>query len=391
MRHLTVIMALAFAHLGLAQEQSSIKVGEPQFVAKKVTDVFWSNDGRSLAYVTETKQGKAVGVYDLDLGEGKIVAMLGEGATLQQVVWLNLGKKAVMVVETPKNGQSLAISVLDAHELTAKQLWSHNYEPKEGVGVSIEVSPSLPYALVTIAGAKASETWVLIQNAVGLVFSRDIAAAQTQGMGFAGWSKEGTAIFGAGTGSSGAFTLLGAKGGEVTVSQPNAGSSTPVSDKATFEVALELDKNVPKNLLGELSLKLDGRAFFLRMRPNIDVGATVLECVPSNGALRQVRFTGYSDGIPGPEEYPMPWSKPHQLVMGKSKEGTSALWLVKELPRSEVPPEDGQVRAPAALDEPDWGVLISAQADSVWPAPYTRAVAFTWNGALFVRSITYGK
>lgn len=351
------------------QNRAPISLGAPQLVAKKVQSVFWSDDGKSLIYLQEMKQGLGVGVYDLDSEDGRVVSTLPEGTVIDQVQWLSVGKRAISVTRTAKETLTLSVLAIDAHALTSAQIWTRTFAPETDASIQISVSPSRPHALLTVYKDKDKEPWVLLQNGTSLVFSRDIVSAQKDGMDFAGWSKDGTALFGPNTAPSFTFEV----DPKTTAVKDPEGQPTENGNQVNFSIST-------------LEIRLDRFKFIGRVQPNYPQGSAVQECMPTNGALRQIRFDGYYNFESDSGNAASTREVPQLLVLGKAKEGTKALWLV---PLS--PPAKAQSPEVAVLEkaegEPEWAVLVSAQADEVWAAPGMKSVAFTWNGALFVRPV----
>ena len=386
MRPLLVTVLACLGTGCFAQSKIQVKVGPPEFVAKNVRNVTWSNDGRSLVYETSDSKGRKLGVYDLDGQDGKTVLDIPEGTDLDQIVWLNSGKKCLAVLKQRTTGTTVTVNLLDAHGLTARQVWTHTYGPKQAANVMIEPSPTLAHALLTVTGEKADEVWVLTLGGGSVVFSRDIQAAQMQGSSFAGWSQSGTAIFGPGTKNS-EFVIDG-KQGDIKADKQSDGVNVTAITISAVKLSLDGHSGVVESD-GGLKSSL---VFLARLRPNYETGASVLECMPANAALRQIKFQGYYADPLVDEPNAEIRSENQQLVMGKSKAGANSLWIVPQ----NLPPQD---KAPAhtgivvetpkrEVQKPEWGVLVSAQADQAWPAPQLTAVAFTWNGALFVRPVS---
>ena len=392
MKAALLALAVLSGCLAYGQTPPDVTLGAPEFVAKNVKNVFWAVDGRTLAYTSETNNGLAIGVYDLDQKDGKIVYTLGKDDQIDTFDWLRMGKKAILVVRNKKDVTNMSVVVLDAHELTARQVWTHQYANDSEPSIDVDISPSLPHALLTLQAGKLTETWVLTLGASGVVFSRDIAAAEAQGQSFAGWSTGGTAIFGSGAGQNDTFRLSGKdlNGAKVQLEGAvNLVFKTKADTRQAAEIVLQAAPatttttgGVP--VLNEIPII---SRFFLKMQPSIALGATCFECMPANGALRTVKFPGYFEEKPGPEGFPVAHTKLIRMVLGKSESPAQSLWLVTDEPQQEIVAE-GQPARPAA--EPKGGVLVSAQADSVWPSLYTRSIAFGWNGVLFVRTVKYG-
>lgn len=378
MRAALCLLASSLVVLGHAQEWTGASLGKPQYVAPEVESVVWSEDGRCLAYTSRKGDSVVVGVFDLESGKTGEVVKIPAGDVVSSLDWLRSGKKAVLVVKGTTGGPNVRVLVLDAQENVAKQVWNRAFKAGEDPNVAVEVSPLLAHALITVATGAGSETWVLTAGANTVVFSRDIAQAQGQGHQFADWSSSGTAVF-SNAASSGVAHVMNLKisGGNLKADQ--------------FEITLGDVQAAPAkeghrsgsssrvNFLSNIPIL---NRFFLRMRPEIPAGATVLECVPSNGALRPVRFSGYYEPRAPSPDRPDVRSKLTPLTLGKAVAGSNALWLTPVDPNGAVQEEGTPVQ------DPPTGVLVSAQADAWWPSPSLNAIAFSWNGVVFVRSVT---
>lgn len=386
MRSTCLAVVAALGVLANAQEVPTIKLGQPQFVAKRVKDVFWSPNGRALVYTSEQKDGLAVGVFDVDNDEAKAVLVLKKGQVLDQLHWLASGRKAVALVKDSAETTNVDLCVLDARLMSSTRVWGHQYPKGETPNIGFDVSPLLDHAIVAIATEKTDETWVLTNGGSGFLFSRDIAQAKTEGHMFAGWTTAGTATFG---------PMNTARG--MTMQADDKSARLNVLSELPLTKAVEGVVTFDASPAGAGVIELVGSRLLnlsFRMMPMLQTGDSVLECVPANGALRPVKFPGYFEAKGQPSLYPKSFPQQQELKLGKSQAGTNSLWLVPMSPPQQVAEvTEIPVRQPPIemAQKPNEGVLVSAQADQWWESPFTRSVAFTWNGALFVRTVSYGQ
>ena len=382
MKFACTVMALSMSVAAMSQDMKSIALGPPQFVAKGVDSVHWAPNGRALLYVCDIDGQKEIGTFELTKDDGQRVLSLTKEDRIDSLNWLAGQKKAVLVVVRVTERPSVRILVVDTLSKTSKELWAHHYEPADLPGVTVDTSPVLDHALVTISSPKAEECWVLTNGANGVVFSRDVATARSQGSTFVGWTPTGTAVFataivGRGTVMSG--PILGDIPVKVTVPGNQA---DPQIAGEKYVVRLSLDSSeVSSRTLSNGSLNL-----IFRMTPVVQPGDTVLECVPANGALRSVRFPGYFAAKPVSDVYLVAHRQLHELKLGKTQASSNALWLVPMVPQTATTEGTTGLAEPLTA-VPKEGVLVSAQADGWWPSPQMQSVAFVWNGVLFVRSV----
>jgi hypothetical protein len=113
---------------------------------------------------------------------------------------------------------------------------------------------------------------------------------------------------------------------------------------------------------------LDGIKVWLA-RPAPEVGTPVLELMPANAALRQVRFKGAWEGIERKVAPLRTESSGSELPYRLSKGTSTSLWLTQD------------------VKVPERGVLVAAHAQRSWLSPWNRAVAYLTDGALFVREL----
>jgi hypothetical protein len=334
--------------LPLQVEGRSYMLGAPALVAGNVEESLWSQDGADLLYITSTQKGTQVGLYSLKTASGGIAAVLPLGEKLEKAVWLNAGHKALIVSRRKVDGREietdlLTIRVLAVEGTTSEQLWSSEFATAMSAKIEFDLSPILAHALIKLSSSDNRTFLVLTSGAKSIVQSADLIEAMKHGEELVGWSSNGTALFPA----------------------PTRGLTRLDFAKESFNAFYSTQRRVP--VLSDLPVV--GR-FFTTAPTTFDEGDPVLECVPSNGVLRPVRFPGFYQK---PEEPRFPLGLnvvSSELRMGPSTQPVQALWLIG---RGETVKR---------------GVLISAEAKGGALSPTGRTVAFICHGALFVRAVT---
>lgn len=377
-----LVFGLCLAQCALAQAQQPadlVTLGLPQFVAKRVQDVWVAPNGKALVYSTKTKAGLAVGAFNVATDEGAILFTLKPDEVFQQIEWLPSGTRFLVHTSMANSqGKLLTFGVGDVNQLQYKTMFTRQFGEADAAGMTFYTSPLLDHALVDLTTDKGHETWVLTQNATNFSFSRDIAAAEAQGQGYGGWTANGTAVYG-GHGDM--------RGAQITFSESafNLGKV----ENGTFTIELQPDA---QSGVREALIKLSGR--LITAAPAYQVGETVWECVPSNGALRSVKYPGPFITKESTMAPVFEYNLTQELRLGTTSVGTKSLWLV---PGSQMVSQTsgeqtsetfkGEVKLPPV---PKSGVLVSAQADRWWPSLDRSLIAFSWNGALFVRTVQRG-
>ncbi len=366
------ILLCLFALCGALSPAQQTKLGPVRFVAPEAEFVSWSPDGKGLAYsiVEQGGETKAIGLYDLSAAKGQQVLQIGPNQKVTSQEWL-YGRTAMLVTlseDIPggsKPSVLLSVWALDATSFDARKLWSQEFLKEQEPTLEVDVSPVLPHALVTLQAAKTTSYYVVVQGAGGMVFSRDVTTAVGQGSGFAGWSVDGTALFST-LASSDQFSA------KISRALGNAVQDRLKSDEGQGVVFVLGDGRGDSGNRASVPIKLtlDSSSFkFIRIQPSIPMGSSVLECVPSNGALRTVRFRGYHESKDNPPLSEKSLFSPGELKFSNSIAGTQSLWLTPN------------------VKNPTSGTLVAAQAERYWMAPNGQQVAYTYSGVLFVRSI----
>jgi hypothetical protein len=353
----------AMAQSGLQVAGRQVEMGAPKALAVGVNEVFWHPGGLALVYYASDADGNFIGVYSQNADRTKAVMRFEEGTSVHFEEWLPKQPVYLIATSRPVPGIEMkrwSLTTIDARSLSAREVWSNDYENGAEVGIEVNASPSLDHAIVTVTDPEGRHPIVLLDGAVSTVYSRDVAAAWSQGSSFAGWSVDGTAY----------FSALGAP----PVDQTLVATDRALSQlQGTFVIKLTVDTGGGNGQSGIPMLSL-----FLRRTPVApDAGTPVLELMPRNGVLRPVLSRG---PYVGPEVLPhVVYPKPEESVVTSlaRKDGSGALWLVR------LTGDEGQ---PYGND----GLLIAAEAGKSWMCTDGNWVAYETFGALFIRRITYG-
>lgn len=345
-----------------AQKQPKLEPAQP--VDIRADSVQWHPKGNALIYRRQEENGFGIGIYRIGDPEGRVVVHLKTGDTWD-AEWFEGSTNALIVVhrkvQTPQGAANEGdVYLVDSKLKTAYEVFSRQVMAPDDISVDVDLSPYLNHAIFTIQEGKKSYHAVLPINGGKLLTSPDIDQAVAQGYSGPSWSKDGTAIFGNAGGAQQFFGSLGGKsvGGKQSADQ-KAGT-------VTFEIS---DAKISGMVLDDLKGQLT--SFFLKLAPMAPpIGTPVLEVVPSNGVLRQVRSPGPWVETTAPESTVTPRSHPVHLDFGRSRGEANSLWLIA-----------GDKDNPTA-------VLVAAQAQEAILAPQDKAIAYVTDGALFVRRIS---
>lgn len=374
MRRVAFVCVLGLIATTVFAQDGSLKIGtntwrlgDSKFVAERPDQVLWSPDGEDLAYTAARDGQTEVGLYSLKDNHSGVVANLVAGETVDDVVWLNAGHEMVLVTrQTVGTDDLLKVRVADASRMECRELWARTYPKTEQARIEVNESPTLAHALVTVSTEQGPTYFAITSNAGRMVLSTDIADAAKNGKPFAGWSATGTAIFGPKQSFS--------PSDKIKVSMASADDQGYEGSQATLQFAIQAttinsadgsETNLPLTFLST-----GWKSMSKTLVPAFKPGETVLECMPANGGLRQIRFMG-----------PYVWSRRQASAvrvfrrqdepkMGALTAHVQSLWLV-----------------PPGEKAPSKGILISAQAEESYVAPKESAVAFLCHGSLFVRKI----
>ena len=353
---LALACSCALAQSGLQVAGRKVELGTPTAIAVGVKDVYWQPKGQALVYYASDADGAFIGAYDMAKGRAKDGVRLPEGTNVHFEA--GLASRPVYLVVTSRDLEGgkrrWTVTTIDARALTAKDVWTNDYDSKAEVSVDVEASPSRDHALITVTDPAGRHPIVLLDGAASAVYSRDVATAWSQGSEFAGWSVDGTAYFSA----------------DQTTRLKSAVLNDIAANRA-FELKLSNDQGGSVS-----SLPIVGLVFkFVLTAPNS--GTPVFELMPTNGVLRPVLSRGPFVGEETLPHVVYP-KQENALVTTSDKSGQSgALWLVRLT---------GDENEPYSKE----GLLIAPEAQNSWMCEDGNWVAYETAGALFVRRITYG-
>lgn len=361
-----LICLLAIAG-GVTQAQQLPRVGPPTGVDVNVANITWHPQGMGLLYTKPEANGTGIGVYALGQPEGEVVVHLGKNDRYE-AQWFDHKTLATIIVyrnvdsEGEKYVQA-SVYLADAVKCQSQLLWSQAYSEKSGgVDLDVDVSPRLRHAIYRVKNGANRFHMVLPIGGTRLIPSADLDKAQREGLSGPSWSVDGTAVFAPRVEGASSLSLGSAK---ITVTDSGdnvkiAGSPIKVTGGSTeFSTALS-----------EITFKLadSNLALWIAKPPPPPVGATVLELMPANASLRQVRFKGPWQYRELAQNDVRTLSRPTNVQFGTAAFTANSLWLVRG-------------------KQPVDGLLLAAHSERSWIAPDATAVAFLTDGALFVREL----
>lgn len=360
-----VALMLVFGAVGVSVAQNLPKLEKPVPVDMHVSAVDWHPKGKALIYNRKDGAGKALGAYALGQEQGKSLVQLGK-EDRYDISWFS-GKPNALVtiyrslVEDGVKKTRIEVALLDVENQTSKTIFNRVFEDKEKANLDTDTSPSLLHAILTLQTIAGRKHFILKTGSFDIIPSQDLDKAAEQGISGPSWSTDGTAVYANGAGAVLKEGTLQVSNGTFTVASDADFQSLKGVKTATFEV----------KLAGE-SLALD-KSLRLRFMPPVPpTGATVLELMPQNATLRQVRFKGAWN-----EAYPRltpiaSQNIPVLLNFGRSKGQTNSVWLTP------------------AKQQAETGVLVTPYASQAWIAPMHTSVAYLTDGVLFIRVIGPG-
>ena len=354
----TVLIAFSNYVPATQSGQALTTLSKPLFVAEKANEINWNHTGKFLGFAhrNENNHVDSIGVFDLTKESGKVLLQLDAKQTDESRCWLVGGPYELVAISEPSEGAAkpstrLTVLSLDAAKMTVRKLWTAEIENSQKPSITIDPSPLIPHALVKVRTVGRDAYFTVTPQAAAMVISNDVSEARAQGNDFAGWSSDGTALFGPSPESA-----------ESVASRFNS-----VSDQlSTGDVKGEL-------YLSSQIARIDRIAMYtsikVRPRPNFEPGSAVLEMLPNNGVLRSVRFNGYFPEEKQSKNVDAVVKRDDRLKFMESESGTQSLWLTRN------------------RKDAKQGLLIASQAEEAWLEPHDRSVAFLTYGVLFVRKI----
>jgi hypothetical protein len=351
----------------LAQAQQLPKVDPPKGVDVNVAGITWHPQGMGLLYTKPEGTGTGIGIYALGQPEGEVVVHLRQNDRYE-AQWFDNQTVATIIVyrDLVSDGEKYmeaSVYLADAMKGQSQLLWSQAYSAKSGgIDLDVDVSPRLRHAIYRVKNGKNRYHLVLPIGGTRLIPSPDLDKAQRDGLSGPSWSLDGTAIFALQPGGAQKFEISSDK-----ISTTNVGDSNGVKTVAGT-LALETFTVELVGAVSDASFKFaDGNlALWIAKPPPPPVGATVLELMPANASLRQVRFKGPWQDRALPQNDLRAITRPSNIQFGSTAAAADSLWLVSG-------------------KEPRDGILLAAHAEKSWIGPGSAAVAYLTDGALFVR------
>ncbi len=363
MRYFALLAVCGFAAISVGQSLPKLEKSIP--IDMHVSSVDWHPKGKALIYSRKDGAGRALGVYSLGQEQGKTLLPLAKDDRYE-ISWFSGKPNALVTTYRPLVEDGVAktrieVALLDAEHQTSRTIFSRVFDGKEKAGLDTDTSPSLLHAIITLRTVAGLKHFILKTGSFDIIPSLDLDKAAEQGISGPNWSLDGTAIY-----ANGAVTALRSGSFEVVNGTVKVAEETAVIDRkieltTAFEVKLSLD-----------SLSA-GNALRLRFTPPPPpLGATVLELMPQNATLRQVRFKGAWNEV-APNLTPITSQNiAVNLNFGRSKGQTNSVWLTGPKQQAET------------------GVLVTPFASQAWIAPRHTSVAYLTDGVLFIRVIGPG-
>lgn len=325
------------------------KVDGPKGVDVNVTNISWHPQGIGLLYTKQEGTGTGIGIYALGQPEGEVVVHMGKNDSYE-AQWFDNQTMVTIIVyrELTREGEpygEATVYLADAVKGQAQALWSQAYtEESGGIDLDVDVSPRLRHAIYRVKNGQNRYHMVLPVSGGRLIASADLDRAQKEGLAGPSWSLDGTAVY----------------------ARPSESqASSEVGELRSDEILIS---RVAAKVEGELKLSNVSFRFNVAKPPPPPVGATVLELMPSNAALRQVRFKGPWQHREMSQDDVRTFSRATNIQFGGAAFTANSLWLVRG-------------------KQPTDGLLLAAHAEKSWIAPGSAAVAYLTDGALFVREL----
>lgn len=350
-------MLVVLGSVAIAQRPPVLE--EPKAVDVRVERFDWHPDGSALAYTRmEDEKGRGIGLYRVGDEEGKVLVHLKEGDTYESQ-WMEGTQALILIVYRKMQESNQAdIYVLNAKNRTAEQVYSK--QSSERLDVDVDPSPSLLHAIFRIKEGKERHHFVLPLQGGRLRPSSDLDQAVDAGYFGPLWSVDGTAIYQKGAASASDPAL------------DKMAVAIQARDKAEFEL-LQL-KGGEITVQGEALMAEKVRAeLVLRFRPIAPpAGTPVMEVVPANGVLRQVRFQGEWQEQAKPQSLNSTKAEPRTLEFRGIRGEARSLWIVVGKDKNTAP-----------------ATYVASHAQLASLAPNDKAIGYVTDSALFVRRFVH--
>jgi hypothetical protein len=348
MKAIALALLVVAGTAALAQKPPTLE--EPKPVDVRVESFQWHPDGTALMYARkEDEKGQGIGLYRLGDEEGKVLVHLKEGDTYE-CQWLEGMQVLILIVyRSADKVNEVDIHVLNAKTKTDELVYTR--QSNEKLDVDVDPSPSLLHAIFRIKEGGKRAHFVLPLQGGRLRPSPDIDQAVDSGCNGPLWSVDGTAIY-----QNGGGLKLG-EDGTFILSQ---------GDKAKL-VGQTLEFTIDK---GDLKLAGDGglSLSFRFTPPAPPVGTPVLEVVPANGVLRQIRFKAAWEERATPPTLNQTKAEPRRLEFGGATGQANSLWIVT-----------------GKENEKGISTFVAAHSQKAILAPSDKGIGYLTDTALFVR------
>lgn len=359
----------ALAAVATAASQNLPQLQKPVPIDMHVAALEWHPKGRGMIYTRKEGAGRALGVFMLGQEQGKSLVQIGKDDRYD-ITWFAGKPNALVTVfrpeaETGEKRTRIEVVLVDLENQTQRSIFNRRFEEKEKASLEVDASPSLLHAILTLNTTAGRKHFILKTGSFDIIPSVDLDKAAEQGTSGPNWSVDGTAVYSNAAGSVLKSGTLEIANGAITIAEEDARAKEKFARAALVTQSLEI-KLLEANLMEKTALRLRFTP------PPPAVGATVLELMPQNATLRQVRFKG-----PWNEAYPRltpiaSQNIPVLLNFGRSKGQTNSVWLTQ------------------AKQQAETGVLVTPYASQAWIAPMHTSVAYLTDGVLFIRVIGPG-
>lgn len=340
MRFLVCILAVA-GLCAFARAQTLPKLSAPTALDVRVTSAYWHPHALALLYLREEEGGIGLGIYKPgDIG-GAVLLHLQKDEQWESR-WFESAPAAIITsYRDLSDGQRQAsVHLLDAKNRTLRTLYEKKVGKSEGITLDFDLSPAFIHAIFRVKSMGKITHLVLPIGGKKLVAAPELDAAVAQGSIGPAWSIDGTAVYWSSS----------------TEAKPAIADLIPV-DKQVVDAQVGSSKGITE--LVEIKI------LWTASPPPPPVGTAVLELIPSNPILRQVRFKGEWQPEKATTIAIEAKAQHHEIEFGLSRGGTYGLWLTQG----------------------DHATLVSASTEKFWMAPNNKAVAYLVDGALIVRML----
>jgi hypothetical protein len=351
--------------------QAPVRVQAATPVDIHVKDVDWQPLGKALIYRRDSETGFGLGVYKPGRYEGKVVLDLEKGDKYD-VTWFSMESSALVVVQTPQGKEQdkstqIRIYLLDADKQTSKQVYSETFPKSATPKVEVNSSPKLRHSIVSFILKGISRHLILCVGRDDLMAAPDLDREVNSGTPEPHWSVDGTAVYSSlKVRRDDARHMLDIQDGGKTIAQ------VELAGPAYLDIPVEIRDLIIRSNTRDI----DGNVItftiqgpYARCYAVAKSGSTVLELIPTNAVLRQIRLREYWNWSETDKQELVSVELPVLLQYEKSNAQDISIWI-KEDKKTSVP-----------------STLVAVHASHTWLAPRDTAIAYVIDGALFVRTL----